>query len=103
MNKNRLEEWAGSVSTVLFLCAGLVFAYQGYLWLKIGTWVPMPLSTFLTLLGMDLPPIIVSIHWLGIRQIVEWMIDVSLAAWFITLAVAVVYAVNTLTSPKGGS
>lgn len=98
--KKELEGWAGLIGAFLFLGSGLVLAYQMYLWLKIGDWVPIPLSKFFSWIGLDLQNIIVGITWLGLRQIVEWLLDVSFSIWCLVLAFTVLYLIDSNSSIK---
>jgi hypothetical protein len=67
----------GPVSIGL-LAAFPVIAYQVYLWLKFGQWVPIPLVEALELSGINYLPV-VNTSWEGVQKIGVWIIRLPLS------------------------
>jgi hypothetical protein len=50
-------------------------AYQAFLWLQIGVWTPLPISSALQFIGWRVP----TTDWVGLQKILTWVFDLPLA------------------------
>lgn len=65
-----------------------LLAFQAFVWLKTGNWMPLPLSELLQYLPDNIAPImrpfvrwLSSPHdWIGVHRLVAWILDLPLSA-----------------------
>lgn len=95
--KNEIEGWVGLLGAFGFISGVGVLIYQLYLWLKLGEWVSMPLSTLLVWLGFDYSSI-TNIAWVGVQKLVVWCLDLPLSIAAIMLGFAIGYLVGFLVT-----
>lgn len=67
-----------------FAAFGLL-CYQGYCWLRYGTWPPYSGNNLIEFLGGDVD----RIRWVGLHRLIAWLADLPLAMWLVGLGVAV--------------
>lgn len=79
------------------MAGAITLGYQVYLWLKIGQWVPIPLSAALTWGGFAFAPIF-DVKWLGLRKILIWVLDLPLSVMLIVGSFPLGYAVGHLVA-----
>ena len=95
--QNEIGGWVGLLGTVGFLFGVGVFIYQMYLWLRLGQWVPMPLSTVLVWFGFDYSST-THIAWMGVQKLVVWGLDLPLSVMSILTGFAIGYFVGELVA-----
>jgi hypothetical protein len=95
--QNEVEGWVGLIGAFGFLAGVGVFLYQIYLWLKLGQWVSMPLSTMIVWLGFDFSSV-TNITWIGIQKLVVWSLDLPLSIVSIIAGLAIGYVVGSLVA-----
>jgi hypothetical protein len=92
--QQKVEAWAGQLGLLIILVAISVFIYQVYLWLRTGTWTPMPFYLIFNWLGVDLSPI-GNMEWQGIKKIIIFILEFPLSVMLFLLGFTVmVYAPN---------
>lgn len=84
--KNEVSGWLALVASLLIVASIGVVCYQIYLWLRLGAWVPMPLSHAFAQMGIDTFSSVTDISWVGLKKVIEWLLDVSVAVWLLVLA-----------------
>ena len=80
--QNKAEGWAGLLGALIILAAVLVFFYQVYLWLRAGTWAPMPFYLFFHWLGIDLSPVF-NMEWQGVKKIIIFVLELPLSVMLV--------------------
>lgn len=93
--QNDIEEWAGLLGVFGFVAGFGVFAYQVYLWLKLGQWTPMPLWTLLEWAKFDFSSLN-NIDWLGVQTIIAWVLNLPLSVSLVAIGFALGGAVGYL-------
>jgi hypothetical protein len=78
----------------LLVCLAAIgcWAYQGYLWFKKGTWLPLPVSRYVSL---D------STGWLELDQVIKLLLDVNLGYPIFIVGVAIM-AFSLFLAPSSG-
>jgi hypothetical protein len=71
-----LTGWAG------ILAAAGVTAYQGFVWLRAGSWPPFRTGDLISV-----PPTFLA-EWIGARQLLDWALDTPVQALFILGGIA---------------
>jgi|GEM_PF-6544076 len=77
-------------SLFLILAIGpLIFVGQCIAWLIYGSWLPLPIGEFFGINAANTA-------WLGLNQILDWLLDVPLAACVLALSMLIMFAVLEL-------
>lgn len=97
--RQKAEAWAGQLGLLIILVALSVFIYQVYLWLRTGTWTPMPFYLLFSWLGVDLSPI-GNMEWQGIKKIIIFVLEFPLSVMLILLGFTFIFYVPNLLSEK---
>jgi hypothetical protein len=95
--QNEIEGWVGLVGAFGLIAGFAVFLYQLYLWLKLGQWISMPLSTVFQWLGFDYSSV-TDFAWIGVQKLVVWSLDLPLSAMSIVAGFAIGYVVGSLVT-----
>lgn len=66
--------WGILLMLIVTLC---IIIYEAYVWLKMGVWPDIPLSTTLYYLNLSYP----RVEWLGIQKIIDWLLNGPISAW----------------------
>lgn len=95
LRTNEIEGWVGGIGALSFLAGATTFCYQLYLWLKLGEWVPLPISTVFTWVGIDYS-LLTSDQWLGLQKIIVWVLDLPMFLMLPLFGIAIGYIVGYL-------
>ena len=76
-----------------FLAGVATLLSQAYLWLRLGEWIPMPLSALFEWLGIDYS-FVASLVWTDAQRIMVWIFDSPLSLVLIAFGFANVYLVR---------
>ena len=73
----------------IILVAVAVWAFQVYLWLRYGNWLPLPTGTVLGIYPGTVNSVIV---WRGVARIIVWLLEQPFSALALILGVIVTMA-----------
>ncbi len=68
---NEIGEFGGGILGCGMLLVIGILAYQSWLWLRLGKWVPFPISTLWDAASAPRP----HASWLGVQAILDWSLD----------------------------
>jgi len=89
-----LQAVIGIFAFIAIICGGGIFAWQIYVWLKLGYWTSIPLSEGLQYVGFDLSSVYYPSDWVGVMKIIQWLLKwpLSFCLPFITVPIIIIPA-----------
>ena len=101
-----IEEWFGLCSALGFFAAFVLLGCQAFLWLKVGQWAPIPISSVLNKLNINYN-LVVDISWAGVQKILIWILDLPLSLGIIAfgglMGLLIGHLVHEISKLKNGA
>ena len=93
MHAFETEGGVGLFGALGFLAGVATLLSQTYLWLRLGEWIPIPLSALFEWLGIDYLSVLHGVGW-GVQSAIVWIADVPLSLVSIAFCFSIGYLVR---------
>jgi len=107
MVRDRLDEFADFLVGIAFLAGGLLFAgilgYQAYYWIRVGEWLPLPISIAFEFFNVDLSHIYNPADWHGLAKVAEWLLSFPISICSPVLVISLAVFIKTFVTTDGFS
>jgi hypothetical protein len=96
---DKSADWLLGVSVAAgFLAALGIVGWQGFSWLRTGTWTPLPLREAFDYFEVDLTRIYNPTDWYGLATIAQWFLDWPLAICVLVVIVGAAFTWKVFVS-----